>query len=166
MQIISQRKGFFGQRTQGSSCIRKETVDIGTLLTSRNSERKIMQPVRVASAPATRIRKLNQFSQFRWISTKVIPIRRLKLATFRRWPKGSKEAVIEGPADLHICFCTLSNIYIQTTTGSTSPDMTTAFHANLYGSSIEIKTNFLRKKLHRTNQGSNFLGGSFSNTEN
>ena len=31
---------------------------------------------------------------------------------------------------------------------------------------IEIQSNLRRKKLHRTNQGSNFLGGSFNNRDN
>ena len=31
---------------------------------------------------------------------------------------------------------------------------------------IEIQSNLRRKKLHRTNKGSNFLGGIFSNTNN
>ena len=44
--------------------------------------------------------------------------------------------------------------------------MTTVFHAWLYGRFIEIHRNLKRKKLHRTNQGSNFLGGSFSNKGN
>ena len=44
--------------------------------------------------------------------------------------------------------------------------MTTVFYAWLYGRFIEIQSNFRRKKLHRTNQGSNFLGGSFSNRDN
>ena len=35
-----------------------------------------------------------------------------------------------------------------------------------YGRLIEIQSNLRRKKLHRTNQGSNFLGGSFSNRDN
>ena len=44
--------------------------------------------------------------------------------------------------------------------------MTTVFHAWPYGRFIEIQSNLRRKKLHRTNQGSNFLGGSFSNRDN
>ena len=44
--------------------------------------------------------------------------------------------------------------------------MTVAFHTWLYGRFIEIKSNLRRKKLHRMNQGSNFLGGSFSNRDN
>ena len=41
--------------------------------------------------------------------------------------------------------------------------MTTVFHVWLYGIFMEIKSNLRKKELHRTNQGSNFLGGSFSN---
>ena len=44
--------------------------------------------------------------------------------------------------------------------------MTAVFHTWLYGRSIEIQRNLKRKKLHRTNQGSNFHGGSFSNRDN
>ena len=44
--------------------------------------------------------------------------------------------------------------------------MTTVFHVWPYGRFIEIQSNLRRKKLHRTNQGSNFLGGSFSNRDN
>ena len=43
--------------------------------------------------------------------------------------------------------------------------MTTVFHAWAYGRLLEIKSNLGRKKLHGTNQGSNFLGGSLSNTD-
>ena len=41
-------------------------------------------------------------------------------------------------------------------------DMPTVFHAWPYGRFIEIQSNLRRKKLHRTNQSSNFLGGSCS----
>ena len=41
--------------------------------------------------------------------------------------------------------------------------MTTVFHAWGF---IEIQSNLRRKKLHRTNQSSNFVRGSFSNTDN
>ena len=44
--------------------------------------------------------------------------------------------------------------------------MTTVFREWPYGRFIEIQNNLRRKKLHRTNQGSNFLGGSFSNRDN
>ena len=42
-----------------------ETVCIDILITSRNGDRKIMQPFRIASGPPMTIRKRNQFSQFR-----------------------------------------------------------------------------------------------------
>ena len=47
-----------------------------------------------------------------------------------------------------------------------SPDVTTVFHTWAYGRFIEIQSNPRRKKLHRTNSNSNFLGGSFSNRDN
>ena len=55
---------------------------------------------------------------------------------------------------------------IPSTTRSTSPDMTTVFHTWPYGRFIEIQSNLRRKETHRTNQGSNFLVGSFSNRDN
>ena len=44
--------------------------------------------------------------------------------------------------------------------------MTAVFHTWPYGRLIEIQSNLRRKKLHRSNQGSNFLRGSFSNRDN
>ena len=55
---------------------------------------------------------------------------------------------------------------LTVTTRSTSPDMTEVFHALLYGRFIKIKANLRRSALHRTNKGSNFLGGSFSHRDN
>ena len=43
--------------------------------------------------------------------------------------------------------------------------MTTVFHARSYDRFIEIKNNFRRKELHRTEQSSDFLGGSFNNKD-
>ena len=40
------------------------------------------------------------------------------------------------------------------------------FHAWMYGRFIKIQSYFRRKKLHRKNQGSNFLEGSFTNRDN
>ena len=56
-KIIFQRKAFYRQRIPESSCARKETVDIGILVTSRNGDRKIMQFIRIMSRPPKRIRK-------------------------------------------------------------------------------------------------------------
>ena len=41
-KIIGQMKTFCRQRIPQSSCVRKETVDIDILVTSRNGDRKIM----------------------------------------------------------------------------------------------------------------------------
>ena len=64
-KIIGQRKAFYGLRISEPSCASKETVDIDILVTSRNGDRKIIQSVRIMSRPFSRIRKWNQFSQFR-----------------------------------------------------------------------------------------------------
>ena len=71
---IGQRKAFYRQRIAEVSCARKETVDIGILVTSMNGDRKIMQSIRIMSGPPSRKRKCNQLSQFLRASTKVIPI--------------------------------------------------------------------------------------------
>ena len=44
-------------RVSESSYARKETVDIAILRTSRNGDRQIMQSIRIASRPPSRIRK-------------------------------------------------------------------------------------------------------------
>ena len=63
-QIIGQRKAFYRQRIPEPSCLRKETVDIDVLVTTRNGHRKIMQSMRITSRPNSRKRKWNQLSQF------------------------------------------------------------------------------------------------------
>ena len=44
--------------------------------------------------------------------------------------------------------------------------MTTVLYACPYSIYIEIQNNLRREKLHSTNQGSKFLGSSFSNKDN
>ena len=56
--------------------------------------------------------------------------------------------------------------YLTIPSSSTSPGMTTVLHALSYGRFMKIQSYLRRKKLHRTNQGSNFLGGTFSNRDN
>ena len=63
-KIIGQRKAFYRQRIPESSYVRKETVDIDILLTSRNGGRKIMQSIRITCRPYLRKRKWNQLSHF------------------------------------------------------------------------------------------------------
>ena len=49
----------------GSSCTRKENVDIQILATSLNDNRKVMQATAITTGPTTITKKWNQFSQFR-----------------------------------------------------------------------------------------------------
>ena len=42
-KIIGQRKAFYKQRIPESSCPRKEPVDMGIIITSKNGDRTIMQ---------------------------------------------------------------------------------------------------------------------------
>ena len=50
-------KSFSRQMIPELRCARKETVDTGILVTSRNGDRKVMQSIRITSRPLPRIRK-------------------------------------------------------------------------------------------------------------
>ena len=58
-KIIGQRKAFYRQRIPGSSCAKKETIDIDVLVTSGIGDRKIMQSIRITSRPVSRISRTN-----------------------------------------------------------------------------------------------------------
>ena len=90
--IISQRKAFYRQRIPESSCARKEVVDIGILTTSRNGDLK-NEPVKMNIYQSNTKRKE----------------KRLKLATFRRSTKSSRDVASEESTVLHIRFGSLSN---------------------------------------------------------
>ena len=45
-----------------SSCAKKETVDIDIPKTSRNNDKKSIEPIRTMSGASRRIRKWNQFN--------------------------------------------------------------------------------------------------------
>ena len=53
-----------------------------------------------------------------------------------------------------------------TSSASSAEHLPTVFQVRPYGKYIEIQSNLRRKKLHRTNQEYNFLGGSFNNRDN
>ena len=55
-----------------SRSTRKESFDINIFIILGNADRKIMQPIKITSGPATRIEKQNQFRQFILTSAKVI----------------------------------------------------------------------------------------------
>ena len=87
---------------------------------------------------------------------------RLKLAIFRRWAKGSREPVTERSTVPHNHFYSLSNNSKKQL--GAPVEMWQQF--SMYGQMVEIQSNLRRNKLHKTNQGSNFLAGSFSNRDN
>ena len=62
---MSQTKTFCKSIIPESSCTRKETVYTDILIKSRNGGRKIMQSIRIASGPPTRIRQEKQSIKFR-----------------------------------------------------------------------------------------------------
>ena len=93
---------------------------------------------------------------------KVILIEDLSCLQFNNEPGVQERKLVKGQQSciyVFIAYPTSSNQEHQ-------PDMTTVFHIWPYGRFIAIQSNLRRNKLHRTNQGSNFLGGSFSNRDN
>ena len=63
-KIKGQTKAFYRQRIPGSSCARKETIDIDILVASRNGDREIIQSIRITSKPSSRKKKWKQLSKF------------------------------------------------------------------------------------------------------
>ena len=57
-KIIGQRKAFYRQRIPESSCVRKETVDMDILVTSRHGDGKIMQYIRIKSREVEPVKKV------------------------------------------------------------------------------------------------------------
>ena len=47
------------------SCVRKETVDIDILITSRDGDGKIMQSIRITNGTPSENKEVEQFSKFR-----------------------------------------------------------------------------------------------------
>ena len=54
-------KAFCRLRIPESACAKKETGDIDLLKTSKNGDRKIIQPIRIKSGPPTKMKKCNKF---------------------------------------------------------------------------------------------------------
>ena len=62
MQIIGKRKTFYSQRIPESRYAKKQTADIDILATSTNGDKK---SCRIISRSLSKIRKLDQLSQFK-----------------------------------------------------------------------------------------------------
>ena len=146
-KIIVQRKAFYRQRIPEFSCVRKETVDIDILVTSRNGDRKIMLSIRITSTPPSRKRKVEP----------VEPVLKniYQSNTYRKylsWPHFDDEPRVQEKQqvkDQQSCISVF--VSCLTNPGYTSPGMTTVFHTWAYGRFIDVQSNLRRKKLHRTN---------------
>ena len=108
-EIIVQMRAFYRQRIPDFSCAMKETVDINILVKSKNGDWKIMQSIGITSRPLenTEVEPVEPVQMDIYESN---TYRRLKLVTFRRWTRGSREAASERSTVLHIHFCSLSII--------------------------------------------------------
>ena len=91
-KIIGQRKAFYRQRNPDPSWARKETVNIGILITSRNGGKKIMQSIRVTSRLPLRKGNWNQLRQFWRMSTKVIPTQKTTTGHISTMSQGFKRS--------------------------------------------------------------------------
>ena len=130
-KIKGQRKEFYRQTIPEPCCKRKETIAIDILVTSRNSDKKIMQSIRITSRPPLRMKKWNQLSQFRWTSTKSNTYtKNLSWLHLHNEPRVQERLQVK---DQQSCISTLQLIkQVQVATRSTIPDMTTLFHTWKY----------------------------------
>ena len=142
--------------------MRKETVatsDLGVLT------EKSMEPITIIIRPLIKIRKTNQFIQFKWtFSPKSIYITNLDWLHFHNKSslKRSHKCRTCNPSFL---FLQLTH-HIQVAFISSILDMTPIFHARIDGRFTEIKYILSRRICHRTNESSHFLWGSFQDRSN
>ena len=150
-KVIGQRKSFYRQRIPESTCARKETVDINVLVTARNGDRKIMQSIRITCRLLSRIRKWNQPVQPVQLNTyQSNTYGRLKLATFQ-----------QSCISVFVTYLTISS-----SNQEHQPRHDNSIPYMAVWQSNRIQSSLRREKLHRTNQGSSFLVGSFNNRDN
>ena len=110
-----------------------------------------MQPIKIMSWPSRRKRKWNQFSQFSWGSTKEIPIEKILASYILTMSQGFKRNSNCWTSSPTYPFLKLIQ-HIHLAARSTSPDMTTVFHARRCGRFIAINSNLRKKKPHRKNE--------------
>ena len=159
--LIGQRRELYRQRIPESSCVRKETVDIDILITSRNGDRKIMESIRKeTSKPPLRTGKQNQLIQVRW--TWYTYRKGLGWLYFSDEPRVQERQQVKNQQSCILVFVAYPTIPIS----NLEHQHRQQFHAWPYGRFVETQSNLRRKKLHRTNQGSNFVGVSFINRDN
>ena len=138
-----------------SSCARKETADIDILVTSRNGDRKIMQYIKITSRPPYLSPYLYQSNTYR------------KDLSWLHFNDESRSQERQQEKEQQSCLSDfVAYLTIPSSNQKHKSRHATVFHAWPYGRFLEIHSNLRRKKLHRTNQGSNFLGGTLSNRNN
>ena len=97
------------------------------------------------------LKKWNQFSLFISTFTKVMHIEKFQAGCIFMMKQQFKREN-KGRTDSPICQCLQLNLHIQKVVRiSTSPDMTTLFHARLYGKLTEIKNTYRSEKLRTLN---------------
>ena len=119
-----------------------------------------MQSIRITSRPLSRIRKRNQFNQFRWINSDTYK------KDFSWLHLDNETRVQESQQVKDQQSCISVSVFYPTIPSSNQEHQPNHNNCSIHGRFIEIQSNLMRKKLHRTNQGSNFLGGIFGNIDN
>ena len=119
-----------------------------------------MQSIRITSRSPLTITKWNQLSKVQMnIYLSNICRKDLSWLHFDDEPRVQERQQVKDQQSYIFVFVLF--LTVLSTARSTIPDMTTVFHACLYERFIEMQSNLRRKKLHTTNQGSNFPGESF-----
>lgn len=104
---ICRKKAFCRQTVPQSSSARKETFDKDNLTTSRNSDRKIKQPIRVTSRLPKRISGGGGGG-----AKQVLQMNRFQSSTFRKHFRWLREVANVRPTALHTRFCFREFLYL------------------------------------------------------
>ena len=123
--------------------MRKQTVGIDILVTSRKGDRKIMQSIRITSRPPMRKKEVVQAEPVQFNFYKSNTYRKdLSWLHFNDEPRAQERYKIKDqhknqrePAYVFVAYLTIpsSNLGHQVASRGTSPDVTTVFHAWVYG---------------------------------
>ena len=158
IQIDCQRKAFSSQRITGSSSARKETVDIKVLITSMNGCRNIMLSVRITNRPPLRIRKLNQLN-----INQSNTYKGLSLLIFDDEPKVQERQKVKDRQSYLFVF--VAYLTFPNSSKEQQPKHENNIPYKVVWQIFRDRESNHRRN-HRTNQSSNFPGGSFNNRYN
>ena len=148
-------------RIQESSYAKKETVDIDILVTSRNGNKKIMWFIWITDLSQNNEVELVEPVQMNIYQSKTY-LKELSWLYFDNEPRVQESRHVK---DQQSCI----SAFVAYLTASSSHYGHLSRHDNsipcmpVYGRFIEIQSK--EKEIHRTNQGSNFLEGSFGSRD-